>query len=174
MGSLGRREAIRILGTGAIVALAGCHGNRGDEPSPTLRLSPSLELTETGWRVTVRVRHKTDSVASIHDVTVLGFSDHGESVCQVNVGDFTSPGEFEATESVTCEDFPAIITATARESPCDGAQIELLYYVGGDEQRDSGSVNDGSLWEGNYRKCDEEVPPEHVVSNVTQRRSGRR
>ena len=115
-----------------------------------------------------RVRHTTDNTTSIHNVTVVGFNEAGENVCQVDMGDFPQGGKFEETETVDCEGFPAIVTATAEETPCDGASIRMLYYT---SEKDPAAVKDLSyhgLWESRWRECDEDLPPEHVVEEVRQ------
>lgn len=146
--------------------LSGC-GQRGEgERSPRLRLYPGVEQTDNGWQMEFRVRHKTDWQASIHDVSVIAFDGRGNEVCRVDVGDFPEHGRNEHIDTVTCEGFPAIITATARETPCEGAQIQLFYYVSDQDPADVGNVNDSSRWEGTWRQCDEELPPERVLEEV--------
>ena len=173
-----RRTILRCCALGTVPGVAGCNVNvnvgRTDdeegEPGATLRVSPGVERTETSWQMNVRVRNTTSYDFSIHDVTVVAFSEEGEEVCHVHMGDFPQGGRWEETKTVDCETFPAIVTAIAEETPCDGAHIRMLYYT---SEKDPATVNDLSnhrLWEGRWRECDEELPPEHVVEEV--RKSG--
>lgn len=160
MVSFSRRSVLQLLSTGAIVGFAGCivDFQRDRERHPRLRISPNVDQTETGWQMEVRVKHTSDTVTSIHDVTVIAFDNHGREVCQLNAGDFPRGGRHEATETTDCDDFPAIVTATAEESPCDGANIQIVYWTGSEEER--------FPWDDTFRECDESLPPGRVLDEV--------
>ena len=171
MNPIYRRNFLKFCVLGVSSAATGCSinigGRNNGERNPTLRLFPDPEQIEGEWQMNVRVRHTSDNVASIHDVTVMAFSKKGEEVCRVDVGDFPQGGRFEATESVDCEAFPAIITATAEETPCDGANIQIVYWTGTDEQRGE-EIPDGIfVWGSTFRECDEPLPPDRVIANVS-------
>lgn len=165
-----KRRDVLSIGAVGLGALAGCGGRRrseNDEIHPLLKLYPTLGRENGDWSVKVRAKNTRVQDAPIHEVTVLAFKDTGEELCRNHVGDLDSLGSNERTVHLSCEAFPAIITAIAEESPCDGARISLLYYVGDREARKAGKVNDASLWEQTRRQCNEELPPERVLENVS-------
>lgn len=172
MKPLCRRSVLQFGALSAVTGVAGCSINvntpgNGDR-NPTLRVYPGVEQKGDSWKMNLRVRHKSDNIASIHDVTVVAFGEHGQETCYIEVGDFPQGGRYEVDETVPCDSFPAIVTAIAEESPCDGANIRMLYYT---SKKDPATVDDltnHSLWEGRWRECDEDLPPEHVVEEVRQ------
>lgn len=168
MRGLSRRTIIEFMGLGATMATAGCGNPRDGDRSATLRLFPVFERTESGWQMTVRVKNTTNNIASIHDVTVVAFNGQGEETCRIGMGDFPHAGRYEHTETVSCEGFPAIITAIAEETPCEGANIRLLYYVGETTPKDVANINDHALWDGTWRECNEELPPDRVLKKVSR------
>ena len=172
MGLTPRRTVLECVGAGVISSLAGCIdistniGENGD-PDPKLRVYPNIEQTENSWEMPVRVRNVYDWDTSFHDVTVIAFDEYGEEVCRVSMGDFPQNGRFEESKSVDCTNFPAIVTATAEETPCDGAKIRMVYYT---SEKDPTSVEDLSyhgLWDGRWRECNEALPPERVIQEVS-------
>lgn len=165
-----RRTLLQVLTPGVITTIAGCNQNRNenDELEPKLDIFAEIEKVDSQWELTARVRNTYDWDTSIHDVTLVAFSENGEEVCQTHVGDFLRTEGPDRTVTVTCDRFPAIITATAEESPCDGAQIEILYWIGSDEQRGADLPNDVKVWGDTYRECNEPIPPERVLENVSR------
>ena len=165
---MNRRLFTRFLCGSMSVLYAGCSGQlKGNgEISPRLDIFAVVERTDSGWKLTVRARNTLDWDVSLHDVTILAFSDTGEEVCQAYVGDLIKLEEPDRTVTANCSAFPAIITGDAEESPCDGAKIEIIYWIGSDEQRHSDVPNDVKLWEDTYRKCNEPVPPDRVLEQV--------
>ena len=167
-----RRRILQLCLVGSSAGVSGCNINisRGDgdqgDPGPVLDIFPKIVKTESAWQMTVQVRNSTDNDFSIHDVTVIAFSEQGEEVCRVEMGDFPQGGRFEGTETIDCEEFPAIVTATAEEAPCEGANIQILYWTGTDEQRGK-EVPDGTfVWGTTFRECEEDLPPDRVIANV--------
>lgn len=166
-----RRTLFRIVASGFAASLAGCNGNltSNNEPVPVLDiLSVSLQRIDSQWELTASVRNTHNWHVSIHGVTLVAFSDTGEEVCRQQVGDLLEMESSEQTVTVTCDEFPAIITAIADESPCDGARIEIQYWIGSDEQRGAELPDDTHVWDSVRRQCDEPLPPERVLENVTQ------
>ena len=173
MNSVSRRQVFQFAISGNLLFLSGCNmvgrrSNDNEVPAPRLRLYLDREQTDAGWEMTVRARHVNDWDTSIHDVTVIAFNEHGEDVCTIPIGDSLQHGSNEKTETVDCDGFPAIVTATAEESPCDGAQIRMLYYTSEQDPETVDDLNHHSFWEGRWRDCDEELPPEHVLDEVRQ------
>lgn len=173
MTAVTRRSLFRYLGFLVIGGVIGCLGiepNQGirSERNPRIRVSPGIERSATGWKMSSYMRHYTDRHASIHGVIVVAFNTHGEEICRDSMGDFPQHGRYEATKTIDCDEFPAIVTATAEESPCDGAQIRMLYYTSEENPETVDDLGHHSLWEGRWRDCDEELPPEHVVEKVRQ------
>ena len=104
----------------------------------------------------MRARHTSTWETSIHDVEILAYSDTGEKVCRKHIGDLLELEEPEKTVSLTCGSFPAIITADAEESPCDGALISIFRWKGTENEKDH--PNDPGLWDQDRRECDEGLP----------------
>ena len=171
MSNMNRRNLLRLWSSGVFIAISGCSGRSDEPPPPTLSLFPRIERNNAAWNLEVRVRSDNSWGTSIHNVIVVAFDHTGGHLCQKAVGDFFENDDSNRTVAFTCKRFPAIITAIAEESPCDGARIRLLFYIGDDESREKGEVNDASLWEGTYRECNESLPPERVLKNVSQSNS---
>lgn len=161
-----RRTLIQSCG-GLPVLLAGCVESVPDntgESTLELVIYPEISSSDDGWTLVAKVRNVHDWQGSFHDVTLLAFSDTGDEVCRKQIGDMLETDESSRQEvTVTCETFPAILTATAAESPCEGAEIEILYWSGTDEQRRADLDNDVTAWESTDRNCDEPIPPERVL-----------
>ena len=164
-----RRTLLRFCGSGTIVALGGCNAGQkeSNDPSPILTLSAQVERKGGGWELTVSVRNDHNWYIAFHDVTLVAFTDDGDEVCSSFVGDFPKNGAASRSVTVSCDAFPAILSATATESPCDGAKIEIQYWVGETEQRGAELSNDEIVWDSTYRKCDEALPPRRVLRNVS-------
>lgn len=158
-----RRGFLRLYLGGGAISVAGCNGFRRDDadPSPVLDIFAEIHETEVAWELTARVRNTHDWDVSIHNVTLLAFSKNGTKVCQNDVGDLIKLETKEQTVTISCSKFPAIITAKAEETPCDGAQISLLIWQGTEQQKSN--PNDPDLWEHTRRKCNEPLPPERAL-----------
>lgn len=171
---MNRRIFMGLFCSGASLFSVGCNGRFGNngEIDPQLDLFASVERTESNWRLTVRTRNTLDTDVSIHNITVLAFNDAGEEVCRSNVGDLIKFEDRDRTVTVRCTDFPAIISAKARESPCDGAKIEILYWIGSEAQRGADLPDDVKVWEDTYRNCGESLPPERVLDQVSSSQNG--
>ena len=168
-----RRRILQLCLVGSIAGVSGCNINisRGDgdrsDSGPVLDIFPEIAKTESAWQMTVQIRNSTDNDFSIHGVTVIAFSEQGEEVCRSHMGDFPQGGRFEGTETIDCEEFPAIVTATAEETPCDGGNIQIVYWTGTDDQRGE-EIPDGTfVWDTTFRECEENLPPERVIANVS-------
>lgn len=157
MRSQARRRLIRCCAGSLVLGMAGCLRFRDGKPSPSVTLSPTVENTSSEWQLDVTIRSPDDS--SLHDVTVVAFDVHGDEVCRTHVGDFLHHGRFRTTTTLLCDDFPAIVTALAEESPCDGAIIQLTYWV---DRENGGPIR----WDNTNRECDEELPPDRVLEKV--------
>ena len=171
MNCVSRRLALRASVISITPLFIGCtnlSSQEVEEISPRLRIYPQRKQTETGWEMTVRVRNVNNWDSSIHDVTVVAFNAHGQEICQAHMGDFLQHGQNTATETVNCDGFPAIVTATARETPCDGAKIRIIYYISEKNPEDLDTFRNQTLWEGRWRECDEEFPPDHILEKVQQ------
>ena len=167
MSSLTRRRVLRTVLASTLTGLAGCGRiHRRGKPNPTLDVFLAPEKTDSGWQLQGQVRNTDDT--SIHDVRVVAFDIHGNEVCRTAVGDFPQHGRHETTTTVSCDDFPGIVTAMAEESPCDGALIRMLYYTAEQDPETVDDLNHHSFWEGRWRECEEELPPEHVLDEVRQ------
>lgn len=166
---MNRRTFVGLCCGVVLPASSGCNGNweEGGEVSPQLDFFAQVEPTDTGWELTVRARNTHDWDVSVHDITVLAFSDTGEEVCRKEVGDLVQHEDPNRTVTMVCKSFPAIITGTAAESPCDGARIELLYWVGSEEQRSADLPGDVKVWESTYRECNEPLPPKWVLEEFS-------
>lgn len=163
-----RRAVIQVVWVGAMTAFPGCGTPEDGDRSATLRIFPEVERSESGWQMTVKVENDTNHVASIHDVTMVAFDDQGNEVCRRSMGDFPRGAPYERTETVSCERFPAIVTATAEETPCDGANIEIVYWTGSPDQRGEDIPRGEFVWDYTFRKCDEPLPPQRVLDKVNQ------
>ena len=161
---------LQFIGSGTAISLSGCNFiNSGrEERQPTLRVLPNIEQTEDAWKMNIWLRHTSDTVTSAHDVTVIAFTTHGGEICQIKMGDFPIGGRFEERESTICNKFPAIVTATAEESPCDGAHIRMVYYTSEKDPADVDDLSHHRFWEGRKRECGEDLPPGHVLEKVQQ------
>lgn len=163
-----RRVFLRGCGLALFGSIPGCSSEPigTAKPDPKLQISPKVEEIENGWELTSNL---SVSLESLHGVTLLAYTGAGSEVCRQQAGDFDVPGipgGTEKTVTTTCSRFPAIITATAKETPCDGANIEILYWIGTDEQRHEDVAGDVKLWETTTRRCDEQLPPQRVIRNV--------
>lgn len=159
-----RRSLLRLLGVTALSGLGGCNVTIGPngERHPTLKVHPEVERTETAWQMDVWVRNTRNNTTSIHDVTVIAFTEHGDEACRLDIGDFPQGGRFEERDTLICDDFPAIVTATAEESPCDGANIRIAYLARVEDERER------FVWDSTFRECDESLPPDRVIEQVAE------
>lgn len=159
-----KRRAVLRQGIGCLLlGVAGCTSepwSGDDDVDPVLTISPQISETGGSWELTARVENDYNWDVEIHNITVIAFNETGTEVCRADAGDLGH----SRTVTLTCGTFPTIITATADESPCDGAKIDIYYWVGSDEER--GSPNDISLWETTHRRCDESLPPKRVLEKV--------
>ena len=169
---MNRRGVVKLLITGGSIGLSGCAENNTNEIDPRVSIFPEVEPEEDRWKLKVRVRNDYGDYVSVNDISVKAFDQQGEEVCSVDMGTLPQNGPYDRTKFITCEEFPAIITAVAEESPCDGAEIRLLYYVGFDEPQDVEDLVDGSYWEGTWRECEENLPPGYVIEEVRQSGAG--
>lgn len=158
-GSVCRRGFLRGCGLALGGSLAGCSEPVSGDLEPELTMISWVEPADEGWSLTVDL---AVSLSSLHDVTVLAYDAGGAAVCRADAGDFDVPGVPASQErrvTATCEAFPAIVTATAAETPCDGARLEVQYWVGTDAQRGGDHPDDVVLWRDTFRRCDEALPP---------------
>lgn len=103
---------------------------------------------------------------SIHDIMVVAFDENGDEVCRNYIGDLLKGERPDKTATLVCDVFPAIITATAEESPCNGANIMILYWIGDADQVELSGETGVILWKSTYQECDEPIPPRRVIENL--------
>ncbi len=157
---------------GGVATLAGCADPSGSgEPTEggrtrVMSLSPTVRKTADGWRLEVIVENEHNWDTSFHDVRVLAFAADGTELCEADVGDLVAPGGDSRTVETSCSAFPAIVTATARETPCEDALIPVDRWVGTDAQRTRTVTPGNVVWEDTYRKCGEGVPPKRVLDET--------
>lgn len=167
-----RRNLIEISATAIITWLTGCQTSSRSDSTTTkshtksMDISPTVLKTTDGWTLKVVVANEDDWDASFYDVRLLAYAVNGTKVCDVAVGDLASSGDFQQTVKTECSAFPAIITASSRESPCENALIPVLRWTGTDAQRKQ-TVSHGEWpWNSTYRKCGENLPPERVLTTI--------
>lgn len=172
MNKMNRRNLLQTSAIGFATWLSGCQRSRHPRstttkrPAKTIGLSPTVKRTPNGWELEVIVTNEDDWDASFRDVRMLAYAANGTKVCEAKVGNLTSSGNFQRTVEVTCSGFPTIITATAKETPCENAFIPVLQWTGTKKQRNETVEHGEWPWEKTYRKCDEELPPERVVKRA--------
>lgn len=164
-----RRHLLRTSALGLTIGLAGCQSSQKTgtttrkDHEKVLALSPTVRKSSDGWELTVIASNEYDWDTSIYDIQVVAYATNGTKVGEAHVGDLLSSGDFQRTVEMTCSGFPAIVTATTRETPCGNASIPVLWWTGTDAQRNE-IVEDGEWpWEKTYRKCSEELPPERIL-----------
>lgn len=169
---MNRRHFLHVSAIGLIPSLAGCQQSNQTRPTTTksstkhLRLSPTVYKTAKEWQLEVIVRNVHDWHTSIHDIQVLAYGANGAKVCEAQVGDLLKTGDFKRSVEITCSTFPVIITATARETPCEDALIPVLRWIGTDVQRKQTVAPGEQVWKSTYRKCGEDLPPQRVLDKV--------
>lgn len=167
---MNKRDFLRLSAAGIVSSLAGCQRSDGSSTTTTkktvtkrLSLTPTVSNTMNKWQLEVVARNVHDWHTSIYDIHILAYDSNGAKVCEAQVGDLLSSGDFKRTIETTCSTFPAIITATARETPCEGTLIPVLRWIGTDEQRKQTAFPEEQVWESTYRKCGEDLPPQRVL-----------
>jgi hypothetical protein len=154
---------------GFVFGLTGCQSYNDSESTTkrnhkkALSLSPIVKKVNRGWAVKVVVRNEDDWDASFRDIQVLAYTPDGTKVCESHVGDLLQSGDFKRTVEMTCSAFPTIITATARESPCENALIPVIYWVGSKAQKTATIASGEIVWKDVYRQCEEALPPQRVL-----------
>ena len=151
------------------VSHAGCSVTSPPRDNPDrLALYPTVSETPTTWELTVEVRNVNDWDRGFRDVTVLGYDETGQRVCTAEVGDLDGDSGRRPTVTASCSSFPAIVTATAAQSPCDeDIAVEILYWVGTAEQRGTDPNENEIVWKSTVQQCNESLPPNRVIQNVT-------
>ena len=151
-----RRTMLSSIGAGVCGLLAGCDGRRRGQPQRReIRLRVDrLAPTESGWELELRT-NVVPVTGAIEDVTLVAYADGGTSVCERAVDQLDGGvTEYE----LECTGFPAIISA---ETATDCDEVETLYWVGTDEQRQQSIpteiTEDAILWETTTRECGESV-----------------
>ena len=164
-----RRDLLSTAATVLLLTVAGCADSTGSEKTTNgghtkeLDLSPTVTKTPDGWSLTVIVGNEHNWHTSFHGVQVLAFTADGTKICEADAGDLLAPGDATRTVKMTCSAFPAIVTATARETPCDDARLQIVRWAGAEAQRRQ-TVEPGEVvWEYSYCKCGEQVPPKRVL-----------
>jgi hypothetical protein len=156
---------ITLLG----VSHAGCSVTSPPRENPDrLALYPTVAETTSAWELSVEVRNVNDWDREFRDVTVLGYDETGQRVCRAEVGDLDGDSGHRRTVTVSCSSFPAIVTATTAESPCEeDIAVKILYWVGTAEQRGTDPNENEIVWKSTVQRCNESLPPNRVIQNVT-------
>lgn len=166
---MNRRGLLRTSVIGLVAGLAGCqrsgrnHSTTTKKRPKSIGISPTVKKIPGGWSLKVTVTNEDDWDASFHDVQLLAYTTNGIKTCEAKIGNLTSSSGFQRTVETTCSAFPAIITTTAEETPCENALIPVLRWTGTDAQRRQTVAHDEWPWSSTYRKCGEELPPERVI-----------
>lgn len=114
---------------------------------------PDLQEKNEELVLSGRVKNKPtyEEGNNYHNVALVAYDESGELLCKSSIG--TVPGYETKQYTLSCEEIPHTITATAEEDPCeDPVKIRILVYEG---------VTDGrQVWDGTrFRQCNEELPP---------------
>lgn len=164
-----RRHILQALAGSSIGLLSGCQQFQRSEQTITernnkvLNIFPQTQKVTDGWSLEAKVVNVHNWDTSFHDIQLFAYATDGTRVGEAQVGDLIEPGGEKRTVETTCAEFPAIITATAQETPCENALIPINYWVGTDAQR-TGNVSDEEiLWKDTYRKCGEDLPPTRIL-----------
>lgn len=125
-----------------------------------MNIFPEVQKDPDGWLLEAKVVNVHDWHTSFHDVQILAFTANGRKVCQVLVGDLSGHKRIVET---TCVQFPSIIMATAKETPCENAHIPVVRWAGTEDQQTRTFTSGERLWKSTLRKCNEKVPPERIL-----------
>lgn len=160
----------RFLQESLLVGVAGFAGCT-DSTEPTgrrnslLSIFPMVEKSGETWNLTAEVRNQVPNVAGYSNVRIVAFSDHGTQICQKPVGDLPRTGDDVKVVSLKCNRFPAIVSSISDNAPCNGNELEIVYWVGNRKQRTTTSTGT-ILWKTTLRRCDETLPPERVLEKM--------
>lgn len=167
-----RRQFLNLSAIATVMGLSGCQ-QLGDSGTTTdagtnkvLNILPKVDKVSDRWLLEAMVINEYPQDASFHEIRLLAYTANGDKVCETEVGDLLKPTGDMATVKVNCPKFPAIITATAQESPCENALIPVDYWTGTNAQRTGTVATDEILWKDTYRKCGEALPPMRVVNKT--------
>jgi len=165
-----RRTLLRSFTVGATAVAAGCGRYVGNPPEPK-RLEiqfRSLRPIDNGYRLSVQLSNNGEPQDTIENATLLAYSESGELVCRKEAGRLNAE-RLQTNVTVTCSDFPAIITGSSDTSICDGIEIPIIHWTGTDDQKEvhmPEDVPEGVVWfENTLRECDQELPPERLLKN---------
>jgi hypothetical protein len=164
-----RRHYLQALVGTSAVGLSGCQQLQPSETKITerknkvLNIFPQAQKSANGWLLKAKVVNVHNWDTSFHDIQLYSYTTDGTKVGETQVGDLIEPGGDKRTVEMTCSEFPAIITATARETPCEDALLPINYWVGTEAQRTETVDDEEVLWKDTYRKCREDLPPKRVL-----------
>lgn len=140
-----RRHLLRKCTLGVMIGLTSCQSTQKtgittqQDHNKILALSPSVRRTSNRWELKIIATNEYDWDTSLYDVEVVAYTTDGTKVCEAHVGDLLSSGDFQRTVKMTCSRFPAIVTATMRETPCEKASIPVLRWTGTDLDKGAGA-----------------------------------
>lgn len=175
---MNRRNLLRAFGFGVTSLLAGCQESKRSSSktaksnNKSMDISPTVLKTDNGWKLKAIVANEDDWDASFHEIRLFAYDINGTKVCEEPVGDLTSSGEFQRTVQTTCSAFPAIVTATTQESPCQNALIPVLWWTGTKAQQKKTVAPDEWPWESTFQKCGEELPPQRILNKFENSSAG--
>ncbi|WP_148290944.1 hypothetical protein [Halorhabdus tiamatea] len=124
-----------------------------------LMIWPNVFADDSAWEVELTLQNDSFESA-FHDVEILLFGKSGEQLISQQVGTVDS----EKTVALSTEAFPYLITAKAKESPCnEHVNIGLVYWEGDRSQMGDQFDDPRDVWVFDGRKCDQELPPKEFL-----------
>jgi len=120
--ALERRTLLTVAGSTVCSLTAGCVNTAVQNRSLSLRLINIRNTSDGEYKMSVEVLGggvgKSDEWATFHNVSLVGYSESGDLVCEKSLGTL-GPNASPHTVNVTCSGFPEVSTFRAAESPCD-------------------------------------------------------
>jgi len=168
--SMDRRSLCQQLGACVLLGVAGC-GNPAWKDSPDRLLDIYvLEVVpqNNSYQLTVGIQ-STGPEDQTREVRILAYSEQGQQVCGEDLG--TIQRGRESTQ-INCSGFPAIITADAATSVCDDLNIQIVHWIGTEDQKQlripDEIPDDTAVYEGtDTRRCNESLPPTRLITTDT-------
>lgn len=168
------RYFLQVLTGSSLIGLAGCqrfqrsNQTTTEEHDKVMNIIPQVQKIADEWLLEAKVVNVYNWDTSFHDVQLLAYAADGAKIGETQVGDLVKPGGDEQIVETTCSEFPIIITATARETPCEDALLPINYWVGTDAQRTETVDDEEVLWKDTYRECGEDLPPKRVLEKFNR------
>jgi len=162
-----RRRALAIVGTGFLSGCMELSRDYDSNQNGRVYVGADTYRRNESWYATISVHHVTENIHKLHNVTVVGYSKEGETVCRAEFGNSTGPpsAALDDSNTVECDGFPYIIAVKADESPCTGVEFDIIRWIGTAKHKRERSSGVGAekTWESFRRKCNESLPPERLL-----------